>query len=148
MKNYEKPVVLANEDVAEGVYAASGGNCWTPTILSSQDWNGSHHVFEVHNSHSASVEHISLAYTVVISFSAPITDAYAENNWPCSCNGSDVTVTRTSHANAYQSGDETSFKVFVKAADEGTTKALTANGITCINCEKTVNVQGGGADGN
>lgn len=26
MTNYEKPVVLANEDVAEGVYAASGSN--------------------------------------------------------------------------------------------------------------------------
>ena len=27
MKNYERPIVMINEDLAEGVYAASG--CWT-----------------------------------------------------------------------------------------------------------------------
>lgn len=33
MKTYEKPVVLANEELAEGVYAASGGgsDCYTVT---------------------------------------------------------------------------------------------------------------------
>lgn len=28
MKNYEKPVVLANNEMSEGVYAASGSTCW------------------------------------------------------------------------------------------------------------------------
>lgn len=141
MKNYQKPIILANEDVAEGVYTASG-NCWTPEIKSTQDWNGEYNVFEVHNSHSVDVEHISLGYTVVITCSSPVTGAYAENGWTCSVNGMEVTVTRTSHANAYRSGDETSFKVWIKAADEATTRALTAS-IKCTNCDKTVNVQGG-----
>lgn len=29
MKKYEKPIVMINEDLAEGVYAASGDGCWT-----------------------------------------------------------------------------------------------------------------------
>lgn len=29
MKNYEKPVLLVNEELAEGVYAASGSGCWS-----------------------------------------------------------------------------------------------------------------------
>lgn len=31
MKNYERPIVMINEDLAEGVYAASGDGCWTFT---------------------------------------------------------------------------------------------------------------------
>jgi len=31
MEKYESPVVLANEELAEGVYAASGSDCYTAT---------------------------------------------------------------------------------------------------------------------
>lgn len=141
MIDYERPVALANEDVAEGVYAASG-NCWTPSIKETQDYVNGYKVFEVGNVHSAEVEHISLGYTVEITCSVPVTQAYAENGWACSVNGQTVTVTRSSHANAYKSGDVTTFKVWIGAADETTTKALTAT-IRCTDCDKTVNVQGG-----
>lgn len=147
MKYYEKPIVLANEELAEGVYAASGGNCWEPSIFSVQDYVDGKHVFEVHNSHTTSVEHISAGYTVQITCSAPVTSASAENNWACSISGNVVTVTRTSHANGYKSGDETSFKVWIGTGDEATTKSLTAT-ITCTNCDWQVNVQGNGANGN
>ena len=40
MMNYEKPIVLANEDVAEGVYAASGAgvgsDCYTVSAYITQ----------------------------------------------------------------------------------------------------------------
>ena len=75
MKYYEKPIVLANEELAEGVYAASGGNCWAPTITSVQDYVDGKHVFEVGNSHSTDVEHISESYTIEITCSAPVTVA-------------------------------------------------------------------------
>lgn len=57
MKNYEKPVAMINEDMSEGVYAASGwgqsSSCWTcsgdgkqESEVSRTDWrfqiNGSH----------------------------------------------------------------------------------------------------------
>ncbi len=150
MMNYEKPVVLANEDVAEGVYAASGdgiADCWTVTAYSVQDWSGSDHVFEVRIVHSDAVQHISTASTTVLTFSTPLEGAYTESNFSCSYSGNTVTVVRESHANAYQSGDNATFKVWVRAADEATTKAITCTG-SSITCTKTVNVQGNGADGN
>ncbi len=148
MKDYEKPVVKINEDISEGVYAASGdeaADCWTVDAYSVQDWNGSHHVFEVHCVHPNTVQHISTKSTVTLAFSHPLTDAYSE--FPSSFSGNTVTVERESHANAYLSGDDVTYKVWVKADDEATTKAITCTGST-ISCTKTVNVQGNGGDGN
>lgn len=148
MMNYEKPVVLANEDIAEGVYAASGesaADCWTVVPYSVQDWNGSHHVFEIHCEHSDAVEHISSASTVTLTFSNTLTDAYSE--FSTSFSGNSVTVVRTLLADAYKSGDSVTYKVWVSTGDEATTKAITCTGAT-ISCTKTVNVQGNGADGN
>ncbi|MEY8332548.1 hypothetical protein AALB53_05485 [Lachnospiraceae bacterium 47-T17] len=148
MKNYEKPIALVNSGLAEGVFMASGaGNaeCWTVSAKSVQDWNGSHNVFEVRCVHSNAVEHISSASTVNLTFSSPITDAYSE--FPCVFSGNTVTVTRTLLADAYNSGDTVTYKVWAKAADEATTKSLHVDGAT-ISCTKSVNVQGGGADGN
>lgn len=145
---YEKPIVLVNEELAEGVYAASGAEsakCWTVVAPSVQDWNGSHHVFEVQCVHSDAVEHISSASTVTLTFSNSLTDAYSE--FSTTFSGNQVTIVRELHANAYKSGDTMTYKVWVKAADEATTKAITCTGAT-ISCTTTVNVQGGGADGN
>lgn len=145
MMNYEKPLVLANEDVAEGVYAASGAICWTTGAVSTQDYVDGNHIFEISAQHTTMVEHISNALTVELSFNYPITSAYSENDWTCSVNGSKVTVTRPSHANAYKSGDSVTFKVWVGTGDEATTKALTCSA-TPVNCDMAVNVQGNGAD--
>ncbi len=147
MKAYEKPTVLRNEDMAEGVYAASGADCWSGDITSVQDWNGSHHVFEARIVHSTAVEHISTACTITMKFSNVVTNAYSENDWQVDVNGDTVTVRRPSHANAYKSGDNVTYKVWVQAADEATTKAISGH-ITSFSCDKAVNVQGGGADGN
>lgn len=151
MKNYEKPVVLANEELAEGVYAASGGvsdaDCWTISVHSAQDWNGSHHVFEVTIVHSDTVQHISTESTSVITFNHALTDAYTESNFTASFSGNTVKVVRASHANAYQSGDRATFKVWAKAEDEATTKALAVTGSSIRDTGKTVNVQGNGANG-
>ena len=149
MKSYEKPMVMVNDGLSEGIYAASGAteaaDCWTVTPVSVQDWNGSHHVFEIRCVHSTAVEHISSATTVTLTFNNALTDAYSE--FSCSFSGSTVTVVRELHANAYKSGDTMTYKVWVKAADEATTKAISCIGST-ISCTKTVNVQGGGANGN
>lgn len=143
---YEKPSVVQSVELSEGVYMASGsGECWTVDPVSVQDWNGSHHVFEVRCVHSNEVEHISSATTVTITFSEPISDAYSE--FECTFSGNTVTIVRELHANAYQSGDTMTYKVWVKAADEATTKSISVSDAT-ISCTKTVNVQGNGGDGN
>lgn len=142
MKNYEKPVALVNSELAEGVFMASGDSstdCWNCEAVSVQDSNGSHHVFEIRCSHSTAVEHISSETTVSLTFTSPISDAYSE--FPCTFSGNTVIVKRQLHANAYKSGDKMTYKVWVKGADEATTKAIACDDCT-ITCKHAVNVQG------
>ena len=148
MKNYVKPMILANDEMFEGIYTASGdsgADCWTVSATPVQDWSGSHKVFEIHCVHDNSVEHISSGTTVQLTFSNTLTDAYSE--FSSSFSGNTVTITRELLGDAYQSGDNMTYKVWVKAADEATTQALSCTGAT-ISCAKTVNVQGKGGDGN
>lgn len=140
MKEYVKPVILENEELAEGVYAASG-DCWTVSASSAQDWNGSEHVFEVAAVHSTGLEHISGACTVRLVFSNTLTSARAE--YPSTWSGSTVEITRGSLANAYKSGDRMTFKVWVTCADEALTKAVTCTSASCTYCDHQTNVQGG-----
>lgn len=143
MKTYVKPVVLAAEELSEGIYTASGEDittdCWTVDAVSVQDWNGSHHVFEVRCKHSTSVEHISSSTLVTLTFSSPVTDAYSE--FACNYSGSTVTIERVLHANAYKSGDNMTYKVWVKGADEATTKSISCTQ-KVISCTHKTNVQG------
>ena len=143
MSTYEKPMVMVNEELAEGVYAASGSNCWSGGVSSVQDWNGSHHVFEVQIQHSSGVEHTASSVSVSLSFSASV-EGYSEGGG--SFSGSNVTVSRGGHANGYKSGDDVTFKVWAKAADEASTKALSCS-VTGFSCASEINVQGGGANG-
>ena len=151
MANYEKPVVISNEDAFEGVYAGSGtdiigggdGDCWTVNGYSVQDWNGSEHVFEIHASHHKDVTHITTHVVYNIPFSgAALTGAKTESDWACSFSGNTVTVERDLHANGYYSGDEVTFKVWVTTGDEATTKALNIGSIS-YTCRHETNVQGG-----
>ncbi|MBR0430248.1 MAG: hypothetical protein IJK17_09235 [Lachnospiraceae bacterium] len=148
MKTYEKPVVIENEDLAEGVFAASGdsgssSDCWSVTAESVQDWSGSHNVYEVHATHSKGVEHITSNVVYTLTFpNATITDAYSEGPNTVSFTTNTVTVTRDLHANGYKSGDDVSFKVWVKSIDEATTKGLTKYPSVSYVCRHDVNVQG------
>ncbi len=148
MKNYEKPVVIANNELAEGVYAASGdGDCWTITVTPDQEYGGGSlggKTFRVKCEHIG-MEHISLASISTITFNSPVTAAKFEN-FKVSVNGNVVTIERENHANAYTTHDEFNSLLEVMAADEATTRALTVIN-TSIRCTKTTNVQGGGADG-
>ena len=133
MKQYMKPTVVIHDDLSEGVYAASGASsdCWTINVVSVQNWNGSDHIFEVRCSHKAgsSDNHNASALTVTISFNHALTNASSETG-NCSFSGNTVTATRNSHVNP---NENVSFKVFVRANDEATTKglAVTGSSITC-----------------
>lgn len=145
MRNYEKPIVTLNEEIAEGVYAASG-DCWSISTVMQQDWTGTHRIFKIICQHSTGVEHISTASTVVLTFNHPLTSAYPENSaFSSSFSGNTMTITRTLLADAYQSGDDMTYQVWVAAADETTTRSLAITSAT-ITCTKSVNVQGGGTD--
>lgn len=143
MKNYERPIVMINEDLAEGVYAASG-DCWTVSHESKQDHNGQGHVWEITIVHALNLQHISDASTVVLTFNYPIVSASAQE-YSCTVSGNTVTIYRERLGDAYTSGDTATYKVIASAADVDTTKALAITNAT-ISCKKSVNVQGNGGD--
>ena len=96
MKGYEKPMVMVNDGLSEGVYAASGAaeaaDCWTVDPVSVQDWNGSHHVFEIRCVHSTAVQHISSASTVTLNFNNAADEATTKS---ISCIGATISCTKT-----------------------------------------------------
>ena len=143
MVKYEKPVLDVVAGFSENVYMASGnnggGDCWVASGSSVQNWDGSSNVFEIRATHSNQVEHISTGVTYVITFSGPLT--YARSEFPCTVSGNTVVVTRQLHANGYNSGDNVTFKVWAKGADDATTKALAITGISW-SCQHATNVQG------
>ena len=147
MKTYEKPVVLANEELAEGVYAASGdgmseNDCWTVTAKEVQDWNGWGKVFEVEAVHSNQFKHISTQTVVTLTFSANVSSVgFVEEEFPSTYSGNTVTITRTLHANGYMSGDKYTYKVWVSTGDKDTTLLITCTGAS-IRGTKDYNVQG------
>lgn len=149
MKNYEKPVVLVNEELAEGVYAASGtgpvgeSDCWSFDVSSPQEWNGSHKIFEIKLVHHLNLEHISGGTTVSVTFSQALTSGYSE--FASTLSGATVTITRELLADAYNDGDLVTYKIWASTGDEATTRALTVKNVS-LSCDKQINVQGGGAD--
>ncbi|MCR4649827.1 MAG: hypothetical protein K5776_12200 [Lachnospiraceae bacterium] len=153
MKNYEKPMVLSNEELAEGVYAASGneGVCWTISYVVSQEWNGTGKVYELHGKHSDTVKHWSKGTVVTIEFLNPSSNPLvvsAENNinYTVAVTGNVAKITRNLGADSYKSGDEFTYKVFVFAGSETASKLVSIQHIS-ISCMITSNVQGEGGDG-
>lgn len=70
MNKYVKPVVLANEEMAEGVYAASG--CWTATWNSHQtkDTGRGSFIFQIDGAHIAEAHNPNTIITCT--FSLPV----------------------------------------------------------------------------
>ena len=71
MTNYESPVILRTEELAEGVYLASG--CYTASAYihqTPQSGSGEYRI-QVNGQHSA--DHTKEAQTLTISFSLPVT---------------------------------------------------------------------------
>lgn len=76
MDHYVKPAILANEEIAEGVYAASGegADCYTVTAYihqSPQEGRGDYRI-QVNGVHAAEDGHHSGRQTLVLSFNQPV----------------------------------------------------------------------------
>lgn len=150
MKKYEKPVVMINEELAEGVYAASGmtgptgtQDCWSFDIYPVQDWNGSHRVFEIKLRHHTGLEHISDASNVSVTFDTDLVNAYTEFGGTFDGNRT-ISVKRELLADAYKDGDWVTYKIWAQAKDQATTMAVGVSNVS-VTCDKSLNVQGGGA---
>lgn len=80
MKDYVKPVVLAAEDTAEGVYAASGDDCYTVTARIHQRPETGRGDFriQVDGVHAAGDGHHSGEQTLYLYFNQPV--EYSSSN--------------------------------------------------------------------
>ncbi|MCM1089484.1 MAG: hypothetical protein NC413_01470 [Muribaculum sp.] len=73
MKVYEKPVILTNEELAEGVYAGSG-NCYTTTARIVQLPESTHgYIIQIdatHNSggHHSTNRHVEVTFNQVVTY--------------------------------------------------------------------------------
>jgi hypothetical protein len=99
MKNYSKPMILPNEELAEGVYAASG--CWTITGYEHQgniDVGRDSYVFQLSAKHNQESGHGNV-YTITITFDQPVTFDFCTDAQYSSGNGTKTLVlTRTNGA--------------------------------------------------
>lgn len=76
MKSYAKPVVLANDEVAEGVYAGSGGTeCYTVTarIHQGPETGRETYVIQANATHAAEDGHHSANQLLTLNFNQPVT---------------------------------------------------------------------------
>ncbi len=73
MEKYVKPMVLANEELAEGVYAASG-DCYTVNAYISQfpELGRPNYVIHVGATHNAADKHHSSEQMLTLSFNQPV----------------------------------------------------------------------------
>ena len=90
MKDYVKPIVLANEELAEGVYAASGdagngGDCYTVTayIHQTPELGREDYRIQVNGVHAA-VGHHSTGQELILYFNQPVNYQF--------CNGAEATL--------------------------------------------------------
>jgi hypothetical protein len=87
---YKKPVILTNSDMAEGVYAASGGGCYTTSAYIHQTPQTGRGDYRIHVDAKHHADHTKEAQVLHISFNQNVTFV--------SCNGNGA---------SYQSGNGT-----------------------------------------
>lgn len=147
MRNYVKPIIVANDEIAESVYMASGdgsmhSDCWTIEGHCCQEWNGSAKVYELKATHSTDYVHISGCTVVTATFSAALDPAKSYAEFASQVSGNTMVITRELLGNSYNSGDTYTFKVWASTGDEVTTNAMSLTNLT-ISCRHDTNVQGG-----
>lgn len=121
MEKYVKPLCLANEDLAEGIYAASG-DCMNARVTGRVDPDGTHR-FEVYYEHRAWNDHCSTGAVIKIRFSAPM---YLSDTNQYACSGNGTTEIAIIINNALHSdGDcQTTFNIVGKPVNGGTAEVL------------------------
>lgn len=91
MLSYQKPIVLLNEDLAEGVYAASGGgdDCYTASASITQTPEGGRENYCIHADGKHDADHQSSQQILILYFNQPVTYV-SSNGTYVSGNGTNV----------------------------------------------------------
>ncbi len=121
MKNYERPVVLATEDLAEGVYAASGAvstDCWVIDYVNATDNfvdSDMSRGFRV-NAHHASIQAGHIPDCVwVFEFNQPITAASSDSGYVAAVEGN---VVKIASSNFYNMNENENWGFAMRASSE------------------------------
>lgn len=126
MSTYEKPMVMVNEELAEGVYAASGrsANCWSISASTTGNIVGSGREVHISGTHTNPGHH-NAAPIVSVSFNQTISGVTSTSGWSCSAGGTTVTV---SHNIGTSNGSENwGGNIVVTCTDPAT---LSVTGVT------------------
>ena len=107
MDNYEKPAVLANEDLAEGVYTASGDDadedCYSVSAYIHQRPETGRGDFriQVNGVHAAGNGHHSGAQLLVLYFNQPVEYVSSNGSLSGGDGSSSISIDYSYHNNAY-----------------------------------------------
>lgn len=99
MVKYSKPMVIVDQGLAEGVYAASGTGCYTVTAKihqTPQIGRGDYRI-QVDGQHHA--DHTKEAQTLTISFNQPVTYSSSSGTLAGAATGTTLTINYTYHQN-------------------------------------------------
>lgn len=104
MKKYEKPIVLENQEMSEGVYAASGvsSDCWQIISIVATDnivQSDSSREFQIDAIHYNSSDNHYADVILTIEFSQTITSATSTSGLVTSVSGNTVVLSRTFETN-------------------------------------------------
>lgn len=132
MKNYVKPMVLANEELAEGVYAASGAmtgdDCYSVTYnihQRPQEGRGDYRI-QFNATHGANDGHHSAEQNLIVAFNMPVEYAGSGGTYVSGSGTNTIVVRFNYHSNATEGiglGD------LIVKADAGL--AITSAQLTC-----------------
>lgn len=104
---YIKPVILEDNEMAEGVYATGSGDCWSVTYEIKQRNTNPYDPFvniRIKGDHHAS--HTSSKLEIKITFDQPVTSAVFDfDGFECTTVGNIVYLKRINHANGIDNFD-------------------------------------------
>ena len=124
MKKYEKPIILANSDLSEGVYTASGG-CYDVTAYITQSPQTGRGDFRIQVNAAHTGKHTSDSQVLTISFNKPV--EHKEGGTYIAGNGSTtLTIKLDYHQNPT---GNVGFNGLVVTSDAGL--AITGCNLTC-----------------
>lgn len=126
MKNYEKPIVLVNSELSEGVYAGSG-NCYTVSAYihqTPQEGRGDYRM-QLYAAHAADGHHSGAQY-LTISFNQPVKYVLSNGTLKSGDGSSTLMIEFNYHNNA---NDYIGLGDLVVTSDEGL--AITSSSLGC-----------------
>lgn len=113
---YEKPIVIINEELSEGVYAASGAGCYTVTAYITQIPQIGRGDYRIQLNAIHNAEHTNNAQTLTIRFNQSV--KYVSSNGELGCG--DNTNVLVLNFGYWQNGyDQIGLGELVVTADEG-----------------------------